>query len=173
MHDRLANTVEKEEGITAGLWVSWATHFCQDAEASLGRSSGGNGGRLRCCAAGGKKCNWGWRLGRAGVGWLQDASGLVISRLPQRSPKPPAIAAGASPSPSSRVLAKTRCPAYPKPRHDPLFLFHRVRELIVHRYGSIADLFPTTALSDLAGVALLAASAPRVLPFPPLARFRS
>jgi len=101
------------------------------------------------------------------------ASPSFFSRLPQRSPKPPAIAAGASPSPSSRVLAKTRCPAYPKPRRDPLFLFHRVRELIVHRYGSIADLFPTTALSDLAGVALLAASAPRVLPFPPLARFRS
>jgi len=92
---------------------------------------------------------------------------------PTAQPEAAAIAAGPSPSPSSRVLAKTRCPAYPKPRRDPLFLFHRVRELIVHRYGSIADLFPTTALSDLAGVALLAASAPRVLPFPPLARFRS
>jgi len=26
------------------------------------------------CAVGGEKSNWGWRLGRAGVGWLQDAA---------------------------------------------------------------------------------------------------
>jgi len=82
MHDQLANTVEKEEGITAGLWVSWATRFCQNAGARRGRSSGGNGGRLWCCAAGGEKCNWGWRLGRAGVGGFKTR--LAMPGCPRR-----------------------------------------------------------------------------------------
>ena len=80
MHDRLANTVEKEEGITAGLWVSWATRFCQDVGARPGRSSGGNGGWLRAALREARNVNWGGRLGRAGVGWLQDVA--VRARAP-------------------------------------------------------------------------------------------
>ena len=74
MHDQLANTVEKEEGITAGLWVSWATRFCQNAGARRGRSSGGNGGGFGLrCGRREKQLGLATRSGRCG--WLQDVAG--------------------------------------------------------------------------------------------------
>ena len=67
--------MEKGEGITAGLWVSWATRFCQDAGARREQSSGGNGGRLGAALWEAKNANKGVRVRRAGAGWLQDAAG--------------------------------------------------------------------------------------------------
>ena len=66
--------MEKGEGITAGLWVSWATCFCQDVGARRERSSGGNGGRLGAALWEAKNANRGVRVRRAGAGWLQDAA---------------------------------------------------------------------------------------------------
>ena len=67
--------MEKGEGVTAGLWVSWATRFCQDAGARREQSFGGNGGRLDAALWEAKNANRGVRVRRAGAGWLQDAVG--------------------------------------------------------------------------------------------------
>ena len=58
----------------AGLWVSWATRFCQDAGARRERSSSGNGGRLGAALWEVKNANKGVRVRRTGAGWLQDAA---------------------------------------------------------------------------------------------------
>ena len=90
MHDQLANTVEKEEGITAGLWVSWATRFCQNAGARRGRSSSGNGGRLRAALWEARKATGaGDSVGQVWVasrrGWpCQGAHGACPARSGER-----------------------------------------------------------------------------------------